>query len=76
MAEHLKSGEPRPAGSDPAAVRITAAKCARCGEPVVARFRPFCSQRCTDIDLGQWVSGSYRVATQEEASGPDEGTES
>ncbi len=62
----------KPAGLDPAAVRVTAAKCVRCGASVTARFRPFCSQRCVDIDLGNWVSGNYRVATQEEASGPDE----
>ena len=49
-------------------VRAMAAKCVRCGEPVQARFRPFCSQRCADIDLGSWFRGSYRVATDE---GPD-----
>lgn len=58
--------------SDPAAVRVTAAKCVRCGAPVVARFRPFCSQRCAEIDLGNWVSGSYCIPTAEAASGADE----
>ncbi|MFI5352023.1 MAG: DNA gyrase inhibitor YacG [Candidatus Binatales bacterium] len=24
-------------------------------------FRPFCSERCRDIDLGQWAGESYRV---------------
>src|SRR5437868_3481005 len=76
MAEHPKTGGAKTAAPDPAAVRVTAAKCARCGASVVARFRPFCSQRCSEIDLGQWASGSYRVATQEEVSGPDEETES
>jgi endogenous inhibitor of DNA gyrase (YacG/DUF329 family) len=57
---------------DPAAVRVTAANCVRCGAPVQARFRPFCSKRCADIDLGQWVSGGYRVATDEQPTGPDE----
>ena len=25
------------------------------------RFRPFCSERCRLIDLGQWATESYRV---------------
>lgn len=24
-------------------------------------FRPFCSGRCKDVDLGHWVTGSYAV---------------
>jgi endogenous inhibitor of DNA gyrase (YacG/DUF329 family) len=27
-----------------------------------SRWRPFCSQRCKLIDMGQWASESYRVA--------------
>ncbi len=26
-----------------------------------ARYRPFCSRRCADIDLGRWLSGSYAI---------------
>jgi uncharacterized protein len=40
--------------------------CAQCGKPVVARWRPFCSKRCADLDLGCWLTGTYRVATDEE----------
>ena len=25
------------------------------------RFRPFCSERCKDIDLGAWASESFAV---------------
>ncbi len=56
----------------PEPVRVTAAKCVRCGQPVQPRHRPFCSQRCADIDLGQWASGSYRVPTSEAAAGSDD----
>ncbi|MGE4064613.1 MAG: DNA gyrase inhibitor YacG [Rhodospirillaceae bacterium] len=52
-------------GDKPPAVRVTATKCARCGQPVQARYRPFCSQRCADIDLGSWFGERYRVATEE-----------
>ncbi len=48
-----------------AAVRVTAAKCARCGEPVQARYRPFCSARCAEIDLGSWFTERYRVQTED-----------
>ena len=29
-------------------------------------FRPFCSERCKLIDLGNWASERYRVARQDE----------
>jgi len=61
-----------PQDDRPAAVRVTAAKCVRCGQPVQPRFRPFCSQRCADVDLGQWASGTYRVPTAEAAAGPED----
>ena len=25
-------------------------------------YRPFCSERCRMVDLGQWFEGDYRVA--------------
>ena len=37
------------------------APCAVCGRPVLAQFRPFCSRRCADIDLGRWLTGEYRI---------------
>jgi hypothetical protein len=35
-----------------------------------ARFAPFCSKRCADVDLGRWLTGSYAIPV---ASGEDEG---
>jgi hypothetical protein len=46
-------------------VRVGGAACARCGQPVQPRYRPFCSQRCAEADLGAWFLGKYRVATDE-----------
>ncbi len=40
---------------------MSALKCAVCGKPQDARFRPFCSKRCADIDLGQWLKGGYAI---------------
>ena len=36
-------------------------------------WRPFCSERCKQIDLGAWASESYRIAGQvsdDEAGAP------
>ena len=35
--------------------------CPICGKPAVARFKPFCSSRCADIDLGRWLKGGYVI---------------
>jgi len=41
-------------------------KCTYCQKkPVVQAFKPFCSKRCADLDLGQWLTGGYAIPTQE-----------
>jgi uncharacterized protein len=35
--------------------------CPICGKPAADRFRPFCSARCSDVDLNRWLSGVYVV---------------
>jgi endogenous inhibitor of DNA gyrase (YacG/DUF329 family) len=35
--------------------------CPVCHKPVVAKFAPFCSARCANIDLGRWFGETYRV---------------
>lgn len=35
--------------------------CPICRKPTVAVYRPFCSSRCADVDLGRWLSGRYVV---------------
>ena len=30
------------------------------------RWKPFCSERCKLIDLGQWASEKYRVPAEEQ----------
>ena len=46
-------------------------RCPTCEAPTQQRFRPFCSKRCQDVDLGRWLRGSYRIPT-EDAPGEDE----
>lgn len=45
-------------------------KCPVCGKPATARYSPFCSKRCADIDLARWLGGEYRIPTDE---APDAG---
>ncbi len=59
-------------------VRVSRAVCVLCGKPVVARYRPFCSTRCADLDLGRWLTERYRVPTAEsvgETGGGERGGE-
>jgi endogenous inhibitor of DNA gyrase (YacG/DUF329 family) len=47
--------------------------CPQCGAPVAwtaaSKWKPFCSERCKLIDLGEWAAERYRVPTVEP---PDE----
>ncbi|MEO1000704.1 MAG: DNA gyrase inhibitor YacG [Pseudomonadota bacterium] len=35
--------------------------CPICKKPVAPAYRPFCSKRCADIDLGRWLTGGYAI---------------
>jgi uncharacterized protein len=35
--------------------------CPICGKPATAPSRPFCSERCRDVDLNRWLSNSYSI---------------
>lgn len=49
--------------------------CPTCGAAVPwtaeSKWKPFCSERCKLIDLGQWATEKYRVAAEEQE--PEEG---
>jgi endogenous inhibitor of DNA gyrase (YacG/DUF329 family) len=36
-----------------------AAKCPECSKPTEHAYRPFCSKRCSDVDLGKWFNEQY-----------------
>jgi endogenous inhibitor of DNA gyrase (YacG/DUF329 family) len=52
----------------------TIVNCPTCGKPVEwraeNRHRPFCSERCKQIDLGAWANEEYRVPGSD-PDGPD-----
>ena len=40
---------------------MTKAKCPICSKPADARYTPFCSRRCADVDLSRWLKGGYAI---------------
>ncbi|MGH8517587.1 MAG: DNA gyrase inhibitor YacG [Panacagrimonas sp.] len=36
------------------------------------RFRPFCSERCKLLDLGEWFAGRYTIPAAETDDGTDD----
>ncbi len=35
--------------------------CPICQKAADAKYRPFCSKRCADIDLGKWLNSEYSI---------------
>ena len=38
--------------------------CPICDRPTVTDYRPFCSKRCADRDLGKWLTGAYAIPVE------------
>jgi endogenous inhibitor of DNA gyrase (YacG/DUF329 family) len=39
--------------------------CPICEKDTAPAYRPFCSRRCADVDLGRWLNGSYAVPSSD-----------
>ncbi|ACO73659.1 DNA gyrase inhibitor YacG [Laribacter hongkongensis] len=54
----------------------TIVNCPTCGAAVEwgpqSPWRPFCSQRCKLIDLGQWADEGYRIPAEDGQNPPDD----
>jgi uncharacterized protein len=50
--------------------------CPICKKPSQVKFHPFCSNRCAQVDLGRWLTGSYAVPVVEDDDRPDDGGDS
>ena len=48
-------------------------RCPTCKKEVASDGKafPFCSERCRLLDLGNWLDGKYRIASQNDESKPD-----
>ncbi len=47
--------------------------CPICRKAADPRYRPFCSRRCADVDLGRWLTGSYAIPGPEMEDDDDPG---
>jgi|TARA_R110000851_G_scaffold97329_4_gene210920 endogenous inhibitor of DNA gyrase (YacG/DUF329 family) len=41
--------------------------CPICQKKTDPSYRPFCSRRCADVDLGKWFGGDYAVPSTDPA---------
>jgi len=39
--------------------------CPICQKTADEKYRPFCSRRCADVDLGRWLTGGYAVPSDD-----------
>lgn len=50
--------------------------CPTCNNPVLwqpqSKWRPFCSERCRLIDLGEWIDERHRISEPAEGYAPPE----
>jgi len=46
--------------------------CPICAKPSVERYRPFCSKRCADVDLGRWLNGAYAIPAVDDPADDDD----
>ena len=40
--------------------------CPMCAKESDAKYRPFCSKRCADLDLSKWLTGSYAIPSAQD----------
>ncbi len=45
--------------------------CPICNKAAADRYRPFCSRRCADVDLGRWLTGRYAIPADDAAEPGD-----
>ena len=55
------AADPSRQGRDKSRDNGKAKRCPICGQPAAEATRPFCSERCRDVDLNRWLSNSYSI---------------
>lgn len=47
-------------------------RCPICRRPMTPKFRPFCSARCADVDLGRWFTEAYTAPAERDGEPKDD----
>ncbi len=55
---------------------IAAGQCPICKRASDDKYKPFCSKRCADVDLGRWFGEGYAIPVEDAPPLPDENDES
>ena len=66
MSESEKSAEKKSADI------IMLGRCPMCRKRATLDYRPFCSKRCSDLDLAKWLGGSYAIPAEETEMSEDD----
>jgi endogenous inhibitor of DNA gyrase (YacG/DUF329 family) len=57
--------------ADARAGKASAKPCPICGKPATEASKPFCSERCRDVDLNRWLSDSYVIPVKDDDEDAD-----
>jgi uncharacterized protein len=69
-------GQSTPIQKVPMTKAVNKGRCPICKDETEQAFRPFCSSRCADIDLGKWMTGSYAIpVTDNTGDSEDDGSD-
>jgi endogenous inhibitor of DNA gyrase (YacG/DUF329 family) len=67
--------DPKSPSGERRVVPLRRKRCPICGQTAVDTYKPFCSKACADRDLDRWLTGTYRIRTddeEEEDGSPEE----
>ena len=50
-------------------------RCPICSRPSEARYKPFCSARCANVDLSRWLNEGYRIPARPDSDEEESASE-
>ena len=58
----MSTGDNSPVETSSRIVRLRKTKpCPVCASRSVQKYHPFCSARCSQVDLNRWLTGAYAI---------------